>query len=199
MGLIPAAVERLAAEFGRLPGIGPKTAQRLTFHCMSASPESSERLGAALRELHDGVRPCSRCFFIAEGDLCAVCANPGRDQTLLCVVEEPLDVLAVERSGEFSGVYHVLGGALSPIDGVGPDQLRIDSLERRLDGGEVHEVVIATDPDVEGEATAHYLGERLASRGVAVSRLAHGLPAGADLQYADEVTVARAFVGRRAL
>ncbi len=199
MGLIPAAVERLAAEFGRLPGIGPKTAQRLTFHSMAATPESTERLASALRDLHEGVRPCTRCFFIAEGDLCAVCANPSRDQAVLCVVEEALDVLAVERSGEFGGVYHVLGGALSPIDGVGPDQLTIDALERRLDEGEVREVVIATDPDVEGEATAHYLGDRLASRGIAVSRLAHGLPAGADLQYADEVTVARAFAGRRAL
>ena len=199
MGLIPAAVERLAAEFGRLPGIGPKTAQRLTFHCMSAPADSTQRLATALRELHDGVRPCSRCHFIAEGDLCAVCLNPRRDQTVMCVVEEALDVLAVERSGEFSGIYHVLGGALSPIDGVGPDQLTIDSLERRLAGGEVREVVIATDPDVEGEATAHYLGERLGSRGIAVSRLAHGLPAGADLQYADEVTVARAFTGRRAM
>ncbi|MBJ7609630.1 MAG: recombination protein RecR [Candidatus Dormibacteraeota bacterium] len=197
MGLIPAAVERLAAEFGRLPGIGPKTAQRLTFHCMSATPESTQRLAGALRDLHDGVRACRRCFFIADDELCAVCSNPRRDRTLLCVVEEPLDVLAVERSGEFGGVYHVLGGALSPIDGVGPDQLRIEALERRLDDGEVSEVVIATDPDVEGEATAHYLGERLASREVVVSRLAHGLPAGADLQYADEVTVARAFAGRR--
>ena len=199
MGLIPAAVERLAAEFGRLPGIGPKTAQRLTFHCMSATPESTARLAAALRDLHEGVRPCTRCYFIAEAELCAVCTNPRRDRSVICVVEEPLDVLAVERSGEFDGVYHVLGGALSPIDGVGPDELRIDALERRLDEGDVREVVIATDPDVEGEATAHYLGERLASRGVAVSRLAHGLPAGADLQYADEVTVARAFAGRRAL
>lgn len=199
MGLIPAAVERLAAEFGRLPGIGPKTAQRLTFHCMRATPESAQRLAAALSDLHDGVRPCSRCFFIADGDLCAVCSNPRRDQSILCVVEEPLDVLAVERSGEFMGVYHVLGGALSPIDGVGPDQLTIDALERRLDAGDVLEVVIATDPDVEGEATAHYLGDRLASRGIPVSRLAHGLPAGADLQYADEVTVARAFAGRRAI
>ncbi len=199
MGLIPGAVERLAAEFGRLPGIGPKTAQRLTFHCMAATPESTARLATALRDLHEGVRACTRCHFIADGDLCAVCANPGRDQTVLCVVEEALDVLAVERSGEFSGVYHVLGGALSPIDGVGPDQLHIDSLERRLGEGKVREVVVATDPDVEGEATAHYLSERLGSRGVVVSRLAHGLPAGADLQYADEVTVARAFVGRRSL
>jgi recombination protein RecR len=199
MGLIPAAIERLAAEFGRLPGIGPKTAQRLTFHSMAASPESTERLAAALRDLHQGVRACTRCHFIAEGELCAVCSNPGRDQSVMCVVEEPLDVLAVERSGEFAGVYHVLGGALSPIDGVGPDQLTIDDLERRLNEGLVREVVIATDPDVEGEATAHYLADRLAPRGIAVSRLAHGLPAGADLQYADEVTVARAFAGRRAI
>jgi recombination protein RecR len=199
MGLIPAAVERLAAEFGRLPGIGPKTAQRLTFHCMAATAESTDRLASALRDLHEGVRPCSRCYFIADGELCAVCSNPRRDQTVMCVVEEALDVLAVERSGEFAGIYHVLGGALSPIDGVGPDQLNIDALERRLEGSEVREVVIATDPDVEGEATAHYLGDRLGSRGVVVSRLAHGLPAGADLQYADEVTVARAFAGRRSL
>lgn len=199
MGLIPAAVERLAAEFGRLPGIGPKTAQRLTFYCMSASGENTERLAAALHDIHTGVRPCSRCFFIAEGELCAICLNAGRDQTVLCVVEEPLDVLAVERSGEFHGLYHVLGGALSPIDGVGPDQLRIGELERRLDSGEIREVVIATDPDVEGEATAHFLGDRLHARDLSVSRLAHGLPAGADLQYADEVTVARAFAGRRAL
>lgn len=199
MGLIPAAVERLAAEFGRLPGIGPKTAQRLTFHCMEESPETTARLAAALHELHAAVRPCGRCFFIAEGALCAICSNPRRDQTVLCVVEEALDVLAVERSGEFAGVYHVLGGALSPIDGVGPDQLHIDTLEGRLGGSEVREVVIATDPDVEGEATAHYLADRLACRGVTVSRLAHGLPAGADLQYADEVTVARAFAGRRSL
>ena len=199
MGLIPPAVERLAAEFGRLPGIGPKTAQRLTFHCMGASPESTARLAGALRDLHEGVRPCSRCHFIAEGELCAICSNPRRDQTVMCVVEEALDVLAVERSGEFDGIYHVLGGALSPIDGVGPDELHIDTLERRISDGEVREVVIATDPDVEGEATAHYLGERLAFFGVAVSRLAHGLPAGADLQYADELTVARAFTGRRSL
>jgi recombination protein RecR len=199
MGLIPAAVERLAAEFGRLPGIGPKTAQRLTFHCMAATAESTASLATALGDLHERVQPCSRCFFIADGELCAVCSNSSRDRTVMCVVEEPLDVLAVERSGEFAGVYHVLGGALSPIDGVGPDQLTIDALERRLDEGAVREVVIATDPDVEGEATAHYLGDRLSSRGITVSRLAHGLPAGADLQYADEVTVARAFAGRRSI
>ena len=199
MSLVPASVERLAAEFGRLPGIGPKTAQRLAFHCMRAPREQVERLAAALLDLREQVRPCRRCFFIAEDELCAVCSNPRRDATQLCVVEEALDVLAIERSGEFTGLYHVLEGAISPIDGVGPDQLRVAELVERVRGGEVREVVVATDPDVEGEATAYYLAERLAPLGVSVTRLAHGLPAGSDLQYADELTVARAFSGRRAL
>jgi len=192
-------VERLAAEFGRLPGVGPKTAQRLTFHCLVAPRESVERLAAALAELRGAVRPCSRCFFIAEAELCGVCSNPRRDPSALCVVEDALDVLAIERSGEFEGVYPVLGGAISPIDGIGPDQLRVEELVRRLAEGGVSEVIVATDPDVEGEATAHYLAERLASSGVTVSRLAHGLPAGSNVQYADELTVARAFAGRRAI
>ena len=197
MNLVPEAVERLAAEFGRLPGVGPKSAQRLTFHCLRASRESVERLAAALLALRDQVGTCRRCFFIAQGELCAVCASSSRDPSQLCVVEEALDVLAIERSGEFRGHYHVLQGAISPIDGVGPEQLRIAELVERLREGEVTEVIIATDPDVEGEATAHYLGDRLAPLGVAVSRLAHGLPAGSNVQYADEVTVARAFAGRR--
>jgi len=199
MPLVPEAVERLVTEFGRLPGIGPKTAQRLAFHCLRQPSEITERLAAALDRLHQQVRPCSRCFFIAEGELCAICGDPGRDESLLCVVEEPLDVVAVERSGEFRGLYHVLGGALSPMDGIGPDELRIAELEQRVEAGGIREVVIATDPDVEGEATAFYLGERLARLGVVVSRLAHGLPAGADLEYADELTVARAFAGRRSI
>ena len=199
MTLVPEAVERLAAEFGRLPGIGPKTAQRLTFFCLRAPEDVSTRLSEALGGLHSSVRACARCFFIADGELCAICRDPRRDQSVLCVVEEPLDVLAVERSGEFSGVYHVLGAALSPMDGIGPSELRISELEARVANGDVKEVVIATDPDVEGEATAYYLGERLGAMGVVVSRLAHGLPAGADLEYADELTMARAFTGRRAL
>lgn len=199
MPLVPEAVERLIAEFGRLPGVGPKTAQRLAFYCLRAPAEASARLGAALESLHEAVHPCSQCFFIAGGELCAICSDSRRDSTQICVVEEPLDVLAVERSGEFRGLYHVLGGALSPMDGIGPDELRVVELERRVADGEVREVVIATDPDVEGEATAFYLGERLAALGVVVSRLAHGLPAGADLEYADELTLARAFAGRRAL
>jgi recombination protein RecR len=199
VSLVPPAVERLAAEFGRLPGVGPKTAQRLTFHCLVAPRESVERLAVALADLRGAVRPCSRCFFIADGELCGVCANPRRDPATLCVVEDALDVLAIERSGEFRGVYHVLQGAISPIDGVGPAQLRIEELVQRLAGGVVSEVIVATDPDVEGEATAHHLAERLASSGVTVSRLAHGLPAGSNVQYADELTVARAFAGRRAI
>src|SRR5258708_37713839 len=199
MSLVPPSVERLTAEFGRLPGVGPKTAQRLTFHCLRGPRETVERLAAALADLRSAVGSCSRCFFIAEGDLCAVCSNPRRDQRLLCVVEDALDVLAVERSGEFNRLYHRLEGAISPIDGVGPDQLRIDELVTRAGNGEVEEVILATDPDVEGEATAHYLGERLCALGIRVTRLAHGLPAGSNVQYADEVTVARAFTGRRAL
>jgi recombination protein RecR len=199
VSLVPEAVERLAAEFGRLPGVGPKTAQRLTFHCLRASRESVERLAAALNALRDGVGTCSRCFFIADGELCGVCSNPRRDQALICVVESALDVLAVERSGEFAGLYHVLGGSISPIDGIGPEQLGIDELVERLKDGVVREVIIATDPDVEGEATAYYLAERLQPMGLTVSRLAHGLPAGSNVQYADELTVARAFVGRRSL
>lgn len=199
MSLIPEPVERLATELGRLPGIGPKTAQRLSFHCLRTDPSQVARLAEALSELRASIRTCSRCFFIADADLCAVCRSGSRDAAVICVVEDALDVLAVERSGEFHGFYHVLGGALSPMEGIGPDQLRVAELEARLGTGEVTEVVLATDPDVEGEATAHYLAERLAGTGVLLTRLAHGLPAGADLQYADELTVARALAGRRGL
>lgn len=199
MSLVPPAVERLAAEFARLPGVGPKTAQRLTFHCLTAPRDSVERLAAALADLRGSVHPCSRCFFIAEEELCGICSNPRRDASAICVVEDALDVLAIERSGEFTGVYHVLQGAISPIDGVGPAQLRVDELMQRLEAGGISEVIVATDPDVEGEATAHYLADRLASTGITVSRLAHGLPAGSNVQYADELTVARAFAGRRAI
>lgn len=199
MGLIPEALERLAAEFGRLPGIGPKTAQRLSFHCLRQPREVVQGLASALAGLHDGVRTCSECFFIASTERCSLCANPRRDPRVLCVVEEPLDVIAVERSGEFDGLYHVLGGALSPIDGVGPEQLHVAELVARVSRGGVREVIVATDPDVEGEATAHFVAARLAPLGVTVTRLAHGLPAGSNVQYADELTVARAVAERRAL
>jgi recombination protein RecR len=199
VSLLPPSVEQLTAEFARLPGIGPKTAQRLTFHCLRAPRDNVDKLATALSALRASVGQCSRCFFIADGELCGICANLRRDGSVLCVVEEALDVLAVERSGEFTGLYHVLEGSISPIDGIGPDQLRIRELVERVAGGDVREVVLATDPDVEGEATAHYVGERLAASGVVVTRLAHGLPAGSNVQYADEITVARAFAGRRAL
>lgn len=199
MNLVPEAVERLATEFGRLPGIGPKTAQRLTFHCMAADPDEIGRLAEALQAMRGAVSRCSQCFFLSEGDRCAVCSNQQRDQTQVCVVEAALDVLAIERSGEYRGLYHVLEGALSPIDGIGPDQLRIGELVARIGRGGVAEVIIATDPDVEGEATAHYLADRLEPAGVTVTRLAHGLPVGADLQYADELTLARAISGRRSV
>lgn len=199
MGLIPPALERVTAELGRLPGVGPKSAQRLAFWCLRAPRETVDRIAASLAELQAAVGTCRRCFFIAEGDLCGICSNPRRDPTLLCVVEDALDVLAIERSGEFAGLYHVLEGAISPIDGVGPDHLRIVELEERLAEGGVVEVILATDPDIEGEATAHYLAERLGAPDRTVTRLAHGLPAGSNVQYADEVTVARAFTGRRSI
>jgi recombination protein RecR len=199
VSLVPEPLERLTTEFARLPGIGPKTAQRLAFHCLGSDPERLAALARALGELPTAVHPCVQCYFIADAELCAVCRSPNRDRSVICVVEDSLDVLAVERSGEFRGLYHVLGGALSPIEGVGPSRLRIAELESRVAAGEVTEVVVATDPDVEGEATAHYLVERLGRTGVRISRLALGLPAGADLQYADELTLARAFAGRRAL
>ena len=198
MPLVPEAVERLIAEFGRLPGVGPKTAQRLTFFCLRAPAEVSQRLSGALGDLHEAVRPCSRCYFIAQGELCAICSDARRDATQICVVEEPLDVLAIERTAEYHGLYHVLHGALSPIDGVGPAELKIAELVRRLRREPVSEVILATDPDMEGEATAAYLAEQLAPLGVRTSRLAYGLPVGGELEYADELTLARAFSGRRA-
>lgn len=199
MNLIPEAIERLTVEFSRLPGIGPKTAQRLTFFCMRASPEMVAQLASALTAVREAVGTCARCFFLAEEELCRVCTNPRRDQTQLCVVEDALAVLAIERSGEYTGVYHVLEGTISPIDGIGPERLRIAELEHRVRTDGVQEVVLALDSDVEGEVTAEYIAGKLDATGVAVSRLAHGLPAGADLQYADELTVARALVGRRSL
>jgi len=199
VNLIPVAVDRLTQEFARLPGVGPKTAQRLTFHCIDAPGNELKSLAAALESVVGAVHACRQCFFMTDGELCAVCQDSQRDQTVICVVEQGLDVLAIERSGEYRGLYHVLGGSLSPMSGTGPDQLRINELEERIAELPVTEVVLATDPDVEGEATSHYLADRLGSKGVSVTRLAHGLPAGSDLQYADELTLARALTGRRSL
>jgi recombination protein RecR len=191
------AVQDLIDELGRLPGIGPKSAQRIAFHLLQADSDDVTRLVTALTEVKARVRFCEECGNVAEAEKCRICADPRRDHTAICVVEEPKDVVAIERTREFRGTYHVLGGAISPIDGIGPDDLRVRELMPRLASGEVQEVIIATDPNLEGEATATYLSRLLRDVGVTVTRLASGLPVGGDLEYADEVTLGRAFEGRR--
>ncbi|QKE83566.1 recombination mediator RecR [Arthrobacter sp. NEB 688] len=194
------AVQDLIDELGRLPGVGPKSAQRIAFHLLQADPADVERLAHALTEVKARVRFCAVCFNVAEGERCRICADPRRDDASICVVEEPKDVVAIERTREFRGRYHVLGGAISPIDGIGPEDLRVRELLARLGDGTVTEVIIATDPNLEGEATASYLSRMLRDIGVQrVTRLASGLPVGGDLEYADEVTLGRAFEGRRLL
>jgi len=193
------AVQAVIDELGRLPGIGPKSAQRLAFHLMKLPTEDTERLTAAIDEMKARVRFCSRCFNVAEAELCPVCVDDRRDASVLCVVEEPRDVVAVERTGEFGGRYHVLGGAISPIEGIGPDQLRVRELLARLDDEGVGEVILATNPNIEGEATAMYLARLLDPLGVEVTKIASGLPVGGDLEYADELTLGRALEGRRKL
>lgn len=192
-------VQDLIDELGRLPGIGPKGAQRIAFHVLAADPVDIERLANALREVKSRVRFCTTCGNVSEDEQCRICRDPRRDPAILCVVEEPKDVVAIERTREFRGRYHVLGGAISPMEGVGPDDLRIRELMTRLADGQVTEVILATDPNLEGEATATYLARMLMPLGVEVSRLASGLPVGGDLEYADEVTLGRAFEGRRRL
>ncbi|MEC8999517.1 MAG: recombination mediator RecR [Actinomycetota bacterium] len=193
------AVQAVIDELGRLPGIGPKSAQRLAFHLMKLPTEDTARLTAAIDEMKARVRFCSRCFNVAEAELCPVCVDDRRDASVLCVVEEPRDVVAVERTGEFGGRYHVLGGAISPIEGIGPDQLRVRELLARLDDEGVGEVILATNPNIEGEATAMYLARLLDPLGVEVTKIASGLPVGGDLEYADELTLGRALEGRRKL
>jgi len=190
-------IQDLIDELGRLPGVGPKSAQRIAFHILAAEPTDVFRLADALREVKEKVRFCSICGNVAEESECRICRDPRRDQSALCVVEEPKDVVAIEKTREFKGRYHVLGGAISPIDGIGPDDLRIRELMVRLADGAITEVILATDPNLEGEATATYLARLISPLGVAVSRLASGLPVGGDLEYADEVTLGRAFEGRR--
>ena len=192
-----APVQALIDELGRLPGVGPKSAQRIAFHLLKAAPEDANRLARVIMEAKERVTWCRRCFNISEGEICAYCSDDRRDPTLLCVVEEPRDIVAVERTHEFGGRYHVLQGAISPIEGVGPDQLRIKELLGRLDGEGVTEVILATNPNIEGEATAMYLARLLKPLGIKITRLASGLPVGGDLEYADEVTLGRAFEGRR--
>lgn len=191
------AVQDLIDELGRLPGVGPKSAQRIAFHLLQADADEVARLVTALTEVKAKVRFCEECGNVAQAEKCRICADPRRDHTAICVVEEPKDVVAIERTREFRGTYHVLGGAISPIDGIGPDDLRVRELMTRLASGEVQEVIIATDPNLEGEATATYLSRLLRDVGLTVTRLASGLPVGGDLEYADEVTLGRAFEGRR--
>jgi recombination protein RecR len=192
-------VQDLIDELGRLPGVGPKSAQRIAFHILAADPIDVQRLADALREVKEKVRFCTICGNVAEEDQCRICRDPRRDLTILCVVEEPKDVVAIEKTREFKGRYHVLGGAISPIEGIGPDDLRIRELMSRLSDTSITEVILATDPNLEGEATATYLARLISPLEVAVSRLASGLPVGGDLEYADEVTLGRAFEGRRRL
>ena len=191
------AVQDLIDELGRLPGIGPKSAQRIAFHLLAADHADVTRLAAALQRVKDEVRFCRTCGNVAEADECRICRDARRDLSVICVVEEPKDVVAVERTREFRGRYHVLGGAISPIEGVGPDDLRVRELMLRLQDGTVSELILATDPNLEGEATATYLARLVKPMGLRVTRLASGLPVGGDLEYADEVTLGRAFEGRR--
>ena len=190
-------VQDLIDELGKLPGVGPKSAQRIAFHLLQADPADVSRLTEVLAVVREKVRFCERCFNVAEDTLCRICQDPRRDDKLICVVEEPKDVVAVERTREFRGRYHVLGGAISPIDGIGPDDLKITELVRRLGEEPIEEVILATNPNLNGEATATYLSRLLRTMGLRVTRLASGLPVGGDLEYADEVTLGRAFEGRR--
>lgn len=192
-------VQDLIDELGRLPGVGPKSAQRIAFHILQAEPADVRRLASALTEVKEKVRFCEVCGNVAQAERCRVCQDPRRDPSVICVVEEPKDVVAIERTREFRGRYHVLGGSISPIEGVGPDDLRIRELMTRLADGSVKELILATDPNLEGEATATYLARLVSAMGLKVTRLASGLPVGGDLEYADEVTLGRAFEGRRTL
>lgn len=194
---VAAPIANVIEAFSRLPGIGPKTAARLAFYLLRSPDEEAYALADAIRELKERTIFCGRCFNIAESDPCAICASTERDRSILCVVEEPSDVLAIERTREFSGLYHVLHGAISPVDGIGPEQLKIAELLARLQVEPVQEVLLATNPNLEGEATAMYLARLISPLGARVTRLAHGLPVGGDLEYADEVTLGRSLTGRR--
>ncbi len=196
MNVTPKPVLRLIDEFSRLPGIGPKSASRLTFYLLRTGSEQTEGLASALMELHQKVKFCAQCFNIAETDPCVICADEHRDRGVICVVEEPLDVLAIERTGDFLGLYHVLHGAIAPVEGIGPEDLRIAELVTRVEQLKPREIIIATNPNMEGDATAIYIQRQLAGMDVAVTRLARGLPIGGDLEYADEVTLSRALAGR---
>ena len=196
---IPEPVTRLIDAFSRLPGVGPKTASRLTYYLLRAPAEQSESLAKALMEMKQNTRYCSVCWNITESDPCPICSDSARDRSLVAVVEEPLDVLAVERTGGYNGLYHVLHGAISPVNGIGPEQLKVRELLRRIESGNVLEVIIATNPGLEGDATAMYIKQQLAPQGVKLTRLARGLPTGGDLEYVDAMTLIRALQGRSQL
>lgn len=198
MRIVPTSVEKLIEEFSKLPGVGPRTAERLAFHVLKSDPHRAKSLGGALEQLHAGVRSCQTCYNFAEADICRVCDAPDRDNHIVAVVEEPFDVVAIEKTGQFSGRYHVLGGVISPIDGISPDKLQIASLIRRVQNDNISEVILATNPSLEGESTAMYIREQLEPLGVSVTRLARGLPVGGDLEYADQITLGRALQGRQA-
>ena len=195
--VIPDSVNRLIEAFAQLPGIGPKTASRLTFYLLRRPAEQAEALADALRDLKQKTVFCSSCFNITEVSPCPVCSDEGRERSIICVVEEPLDVLAIDRTGEYRGLYHVLHGAISPVDGIGPDELRINELIARLNNEPIQEVLLATNPNMEGEATAMYIARLIQPLGMRITRLARGLPVGGDLEYADAVTLSRALEGRR--
>lgn len=192
-------VARLIDELGRLPGVGPKSASRLAYYLLRAPRDQVLSLAEAILEVKERIVLCSRCFNITEGDPCNVCQDVSREQSIICVVEEPLDVLALDRTGEFRGLYHVLHGAISPVDGVGPDRLRIRELVERVATERPDEIILAMNPNIEGDATAMYIARQLAATGVSISRPASGLPVGGDLEYADEITLGRALAGRRTL
>lgn len=199
MSVYAGPVQDLIDELGRLPGVGPKSAQRIAFHLLKVSPDDAARLSRAITVAKERVTFCTRCFNIAEGAECGICDDPRREAGLVCVVEESRDIVAVEKTGEYRGRYHVLQGAISPIEGVGPDQLRVKELLARLEPEGITEVILCTNPNIEGEATAMYLGRLLKPLGLTVTRIASGLPVGGDLEYADELTLGRALEGRRAV
>lgn len=197
MQIIPTSVENLIAEFAKLPGIGPRTAERLTFYLLRSDESQAQALGEAMMGLTNQVKQCRRCFNLAEADECQICAHPGRNQGVIAVVEEPLDVVAVEKTTLYDGLYHVLGGVISPIDGIGPDQLHVSDLVKRVKSDQIEEVILATNPSTEGETTAMYIRQQLQPFEIKVTRLARGLPVGGDLEYADQITLGRALEGRQ--
>ena len=197
MQIVPSSVERLIVELGKLPGVGPRTAERLAFHLLKSDPARSSALGSAAESLHAGVRTCQTCFNFSEGLQCQICESPTRSHAMIAVVEEPFDVVAIEKTGTYQGIYHVLGGVISPIDGIGPERLEVASLVERVKTGDIQEVILATNPSLEGESTAMYIRAQLESLPVTLTRLARGLPVGGDLEYADQITLGRALEGRQ--